>query len=354
MPLLDDKIIIAIAVACVICASFVAIAFLFFASRTAGKGIKAVQETGAQAVHAAATTIEHLADRGAEIVKPLTSGAQSLLESVADRLRIKQSEYEKLQLEKNQLLQEIERLQSRHIDVSRVRAQLKLALVETSQKLHHYIDEPVASTANGFFSLSARTEHRFLCVQSASYNCQVGIDIESLSFALNGQVAFVHGLNQVRLVGLTNIKINESIAEIREYELDAADKPKSISVSINDDRLAERVRVHREKLMEDIQNDQSLVSFSNATAQFGLAFLQACLGPAGLQVVKAETPLENSMGFFDLCETVNATVVNASHAARQRAEDIESSATALQADIGELIRSVVPVPASRSALLALA
>jgi hypothetical protein len=354
MPLLDDKIIIAIAVTCVICAAFVAVAFLFFASRTAGKGIKAVQETGVQAVQAAATTIEHLADRGAEIVKPLTNGAQSLLESVADRVRIKQAEYEKLQLEKSQLLQEIERLQSRHIDVSRVRAQLKLALVETSQKLHHYIDEPVSATENGFFSLSARTEHRFLCVQSASYNCHVGIDIDSLSFTLNGQVAFVHGLDQVRLVGLTNIKINESLAEIRTYEVDASGKPKSISVSINDDRLAKLVSVCREKLMEDIQNDQSLLSFSNATAQFGLAFLQACLGPAGLQVVKADAKQENSMGFFDLCGTVNSSVDNASHAARQRAKDIEISATALQADIVELITSVAPVPVSRVAVTALA
>jgi hypothetical protein len=337
MPSIDSQVLITVGLACVIATAFIAIFFMFFAARTARAGIKAIQETGSHAVTATGSAIEHIADRSAEIIRPLSDGVASIFESVAERIKLRQDDYAKLVLERTQLAQEIERLKSRHIDANRIKAQLKLALVETDQTFSHISYETLTKKDARFYESGAEKQERFLCIQGATYKCQIGLDIETLRFSIDGSVVWVYGLNQARLIGLSQIKIFETLAEVRDVQLDAESKVLSTSVIVNDPRLSDEIRKQRDKLMFDIQSDQSIGSFSAATAQFGLVFLQACLGPAGLQVVKSDVALDHAVTFYEVCELANADVLKASEKARSRTQEINALTDGIQAEITQLL-----------------
>jgi len=305
-------------------AALIVVAVLYFTSRTAGV---AVETLGGGVKTAIETT--------GEVIKPVADGVREVLESVADRMRLKQREINELVTQKVALAQEVERLKARHIDVTKITAQLRLGLIEVSQQYHSFQQQTIHTSQGGMLSPATSTE--FLGLQRATYRSQIGLDLEKLRFAITSdEVVLVHGLRDVRVLGMMDLRCDELLSEIRQHTLDDG-KIEAGTILVNDSRLQERIKEHRALVLKEIQSPQSIHHLAGATAEFGLAFLQACLGTGGMRVMEARQPVENGLSFVELCRTLNERLSSVLDAVRARQEYVHAQASTLERDLTELL-----------------
>ncbi len=315
-----------------------AVAFMYYTARTVGRGIDAATDTGARAIDATAGAITNLVDKGAAVAAPLTEGARDLLGSIADRIRVKQHELNDLAAKNVALAQEIERLSTRHIDVTQVTSQLKLGLIEVSQQYYSFQRKRLSVDGGGTFSSATAVE--YLGLQRADYRSQIGVDLERLRFALLADnVIQVHGLRDLSILGLKTVRLQKLVDELRQMTLDAAGKPKAIEVLLRDDRREEQSVAHHDCLLEEIQTADSVQHFAGAVAEFGLAFLQACLGAGGYKIVEAMQPLDVGVTFLELCQAINERLARAISAAQESRRELQNASHVLQTEMVEMIQS---------------
>ena len=135
-------------------------------------------ETSTAIADRVADTITTVADRAGSAIEstlaPLARGTGQILESVADRVKTRQIEVNSLKTQAIALVQEIERLKSRQIDMTQVTAQLKLGLISISQQYSSWERTTIETEASGVFTQDSQTE--FISLHRANYQTQVGID----------------------------------------------------------------------------------------------------------------------------------------------------------------------------------
>jgi len=334
--LLTPDVIIAVGVAAVIAACLTAAAFMFFVSRTARTGIDAVQATGGKVLDVASTAIEQIAQNGADVLKPIGQGIGEVLGAMAEQVKLKQRDLNELSTEKVALAQEVERLKNRHIDVSEVTAQLKLALLEITQQYDSF-DKHQIDKAEGIRVLQAPTVTEYVGVQRATFRSQVGLDLQKLRFAISADgVVLVHGLRDVRVIGVAELKVARLLGEIRQSKLDGSTVTE-IQVLVDDRRLVDEVDAHHQKVMAEAQGPQSVQHWAAATAKFGLGFLQACLSSAGVQLMESDQPLENGMGFVELCRLLNEQLALRLDTLQVQQRLNDEKALALQKEVVQVI-----------------
>jgi hypothetical protein len=269
----------------------------------AGKIIDKALTSASDSVGHVTDTLNNLGNGIENIIKPLSCGVGDILHSIADRIGAKQKELNKLQLESIQQAQELERLKSRQINITNVTAQLKLALISVNQEYPSLIQESI-ETNKGM-----KTE--YLGYFLAKYQVQLGVDIDKLQFQIVGDDRIrVFGLHEPIIVGMTNLKVEQKLSEMRKF----TDKTFFFSAKseiLNDDnRLVKSNTDHTRKVLQEIQNNQSLEYLKKVNAQFALAFLQACLSSAGHKVEESYEPLSNPVGFGQLCIDINRNVAS--------------------------------------------
>jgi hypothetical protein len=314
-----------------------AMAFMFFLSRAARKTIETMGTTASKTVEAAGSAIEHLADKSAEVVLPVSEGLKDILESVADRVRLKQRELNDITAEKVSLAQEVERLQARRIDVTKITAQLRLGLIEVSQQYHSFKQQRLAVTEKPPLVGSA-TATDYLGLHRATYRTSIGLDVERLQFAMTeDNCIWVHGLRDVQVLGMKELAFDELLDEIRHLTLEDSGRAKGAEILINDVRLQEYAREHRAVVLREIQSPQSVQHLAGATAEFGLAFLQACLGAGRFKVTESREPIRDGLSFIDLCRRINEQVAESLKDLQSRRGRAEERGARLQDEMVHLL-----------------
>lgn len=293
--------------------------------KVAGQGITAVERVGLKAFGSAETVAKHgftaasnVADRAADIARsaegiaassiaPISRGVGDVLSAVADRIKTSQADLNTLTSQAIALAQEIERLKGRHIDVTRVTAQLKLGLIEVSKQYDSWKKVTLSVTPAGILGGETMTE--YVGLQRANYRIQVGLDIEKLQFQLTtDNRVLVHGLQDIEILGLKGLKIDNLFREKRQFVSAGRMGSAKAEILPGDEMLMAQAEKHRETVMDEIQGNDSIKDLAQANASFGLAFLQACLSPGGLKVEESRDRLIEPMRFTELCRTINRMV----------------------------------------------
>lgn len=269
----------------------------------AGKVVEHALTSASDTVGRVSDTLGKIGDDITQILEPVSSGVGEIFQSIAERIGAKQRELNKLQLQSIQQAQELERLKNRQLNITDVTAQLKLALISVNQEYPSLIQETVSE------GKGEQTE--YLAYFLAKYQVHLGVDIEKLHFQMEGDDCIrVFGLREPIIVGMTNLKVEEKLGEIRKStneKLFGVINAKK-EILIGDSRLADRNREHHAKVLADIQSNQTLEYLKNVNAQFALAFLQACLSSAGHKVEESLEQLSNPIGFGQLCVDINRNV----------------------------------------------
>jgi hypothetical protein len=293
-----------------------------------------VQEVTGHVSNAAAKvseTAEHVANRVAGVVQPVGDGLGAVLKSIADRIGQKQAEFDRLNTQSNALALEVERLQNRKINVTDMAAQLKLALINISQQYTSLMRTTLETEEGSWASQETQTEYLGLC--TANYHIHVGVDIVKLGFQLADDRIFVHGLQKVEIIGITDLRIDEPLAEIRKFTKEGSVRSARAEILINDGRTHEHAGKHHQTILEEIQRSQSIEHLAEPNAKFALAFLQACLSSSGLRVEESLKPLDAPKSFVELCSEVNRLVENRIEEMNVKLLDVNGQSTKVKSEM---------------------
>lgn len=242
-------------------------------------------------------------DRIADTVQPVTNGIGGILDSIADRIRIKQTELNALQSQSIALAQEIERLKNRQINVTEITAQLKLALIGVEQKYTSLMQTNIQREQGGWLSQPSATE--YLGLRTTNYRIQVGVDVEKLQFQLSDDARIlVYGLRKPIVVGIERLNMTHHLDEVRKF----TENGEAAQILLKDSRIKDFMRIHIDKIHDEIQNSQSIKHLTEPNARFAQAFLQACLSGSGYRVEESIDPLANPLRFGELCLEINRIV----------------------------------------------
>lgn len=311
--------------------------------KVAAQGITAVERVATKAFGSvnnlaghAFPAVNNVADRAAEIaessIAPLSKGVGDVLSAVAERIKGRQLELNKLNAQVVASAQEIERLKARQIDVTGMTAQLKLGLMQISQQKMSFQQTSLGETPERTFGTAERTE--YLGLIRADYRIQIGLDIEKLRFQLtpDGKV-LVEGLREIEILGLKDIDTEELIEEIRFFTAKGTFKGATAQILVDDARAKEKGKEQRKHLMRDIQSKESLIHLADTNAEFAMAFLQACLSAGGVKVEAAREPITESLRFSQLCQAINRIVANQIDELASKQISVEEKSRVLEAEI---------------------
>lgn len=289
---------------------------LHTAESLGGKGFKTIDH--------AADTVGRVADAAVEIVKPVTGGVGSILDSVAGRIRTKQSELNELKIQSVAMAQEIERLNSRRINVTDMAARMKLGLISVSQNYSSWERKVLEEKEKTLWKKASETQ--YIGLQRATYQIQIGLDIERLRFQLTADDRIlVDGLRDIEIIGLKGLVIDKPLAEVRRVtktKESGHEKISAIEVLLGDSQTEKYKDSHTSRIMEEIQSSQSVHHLVEPNTRFALAFLGACFSAGGFQVIECKEALTEPLRFLDLCEVINQRVAQEIH--RKQVKQIEA------------------------------
>jgi len=292
-----------------------------------------------QAVEKVAGSIERTAHRLADTVDssiaPVSTGAGALLNSLADRIQLRQSEFNTLKAQSIALAQEVERLKTRHINVEMVSAQLKLGLISVLHKYSSWKKKQIAFEEGNLMSRRTRTEYAGLI--NASYEIQVGVDIDKLAFEtdFDNQIK-VFGLRTVEILGLKNIKLERAFGEIRKFTDENRIRSGAAEILEDDRRITTLSQEHQDQILAEIQASQSMAHLADTNAKFALAFLQACLTAGGYKVTESTEELKNPINFRQLCNTLNKRVMQQIMQHDLQKQEVEKQSQLIEKEIFRL------------------
>jgi hypothetical protein len=271
---------------------------------------------------------EKLGNNVENIIAPVTVGAGNILNALADRIKTKQHELEKLKNQSISLTEEIERLKNRQINITEITAQLKLALIEVNQDYPSFVQNTLESESDD------RIE--YLSLYTAHYTVNLGIDLDDLQFQVSsGEKLQVYGLHKPILIGMTNLRVERQIDEIRRFsdqKLLGLISEKN-EILKNHDQLSKCKDIHNDKLLVEIQQSQSLEYIQKVNAHLALAFLKACLASTGLKIEEAFEPLVDPMRFGEICEELNRKIRIEIDTHRSKYSEVEHKSELISSEI---------------------
>lgn len=265
-----------------------------------GKVVEKSLSHVSDSVRRVSETVEGLGDNINNMVEPITNGVGDILHSVAGRIKIKQIEYDNLVNKSIALTEEIERLKNRQINITDLTAQLKLSLISINQKYPSIMRKALVTTSS--------EEIEYLGLYVAEYEVHLGVDLDDLQFQLAGNDCLrVYGLHKPIVIGIKNLTIESPIDEIRKSSKEKYFGLFSEKTEIlkNHDKLSDCKDEHRNKILSEIQQSQSLEYIRNVNAHLALAFLNACLLRTGMRIEESIDQLTDSRSFVDICEEIN-------------------------------------------------
>lgn len=306
--------------------------------------IEKALETGAEIVDKASGVLNNVAEKAESVlnstVAPLASGVGAILESVADRIKVRQKDFNTLKAESMALAQEVERLRNRQIDMTKVTAQLKLGLISISQQYSSWDRKVIEKQESGVFQQESTTE--FITLHRANYETQVGLDLEKLSFRIAEDNRIqVFGLRDAEILGLKNLTVDPVIDEIRRFTSEGTIRSRKTEILENDSRLNKLSCDHQARVLKEIQENRSIDHLRDTNAKFAMAFLQACLSPGGFTVEESFSSFESPMKFGELCQAINKRINDQIDRKNARLLEIDDQSHVIEGEILQIVRAEV-------------
>lgn len=263
-----------------------------------------------------ANNAEKIAGKLSDTVQPLSDGAGSvlggtgeILSAIAERIKLRQAEYNACKSQTMNLVQEIEHLKSRHIDVVQMESSLSLGLLKVSQKYTSFNRKVIKTEEEGIISREKTTE--YLSVRQADFDAHLGVDLKQLkfTFAMDSRI-LVYGLRQVQVLGILNLDPVCLLSEIREHTKKGRFSEGSTVILDQDPRLGAYAEEDNKRIVEEIHSQRSYPHLAEQSANLALGFLRVCFDGSGYRVEEAfeeltEEELNEQMSFGDLCLTIN-------------------------------------------------
>jgi len=299
-------------------------------------------ETGAEIVDKASGVLNNVAEKAESVlnstVAPLASGVGAILESLADRIKVRQKDFNTLKAESMALAQEVERLQNRQIDMTKVTAQLKLGLISISQQYSSWDRKVIEKQESGVFQQESTTE--FITLHRANYETQVGLDLEKLSFRIAEDNRIqVFGLRDAEILGLKNLTVDPVIDEIRKFTSEGTIRSRKTEILENDSRLNKLSSDHQARVLKEIQENRSIDHLRDTNAKFAMAFLQACLSPGGFTVEESFSSFESPMKFGELCQAINKRINEQIDRKNARLLEIDEQSHVIEGEILQIVKA---------------
>lgn len=281
-----------------------------------GKTIENTTSKITGTVDGLANNAERIAGKLSDTVQPISDGAGSvlggtgeILSAIAERIKLRQAEYNACKSQTMNLVQEIEHLKSRHIDVVQMESSLSLGLLKVSQKYTSFNREIINTEEEGIISRGKTTE--YLSVRQADFHAHLGVDLKKLkfTFATDSRI-LVHGLRQVQLLGILNLDPVCLLSEIREHTKKGRFSGSSTEILNQDSRLGALAEKYSNQFSAEIHASKSYSHLAEQSANLALGFLRVCFDGSGYRVEEAfeeltEEELNEQMSFGDLCLTIN-------------------------------------------------
>lgn len=297
---------------------------------------------GGEVVDKACGVLNNVAEKAESVlnstVAPLAGGVGSILESVADRIKVRQKDFNTLKAESMALAQEIERLRNRQIDMTKVTAQLKLGLISISQQYSSWDRKVIEKQEEGMFQQETTTE--FITLHRAKYETQVGLDLEKLTFniAEDNQIQ-VFGLRDAEILGLKNLTVDAVIDEIRKFTSEGTVRSSKTEILVSDSRLAKLSKDHHARVLSEIQENRSIDHLRETNAKFAMAFLQACLSPGGFTVEESFSSFDSPLKFGGLCQSINRRINDQIEKKTERLLEIDNQSNAIEVEIIQIVKA---------------
>jgi hypothetical protein len=314
------------------------------------EAVHGVARAGAEIADKVASAAENIANAARDVAKPVADGTGELLSAISSRLRIKQSEINGYRNRALALAQEVERLKARKINSSEMTAQLKLALIEISQSYPSFVRKALAPdgkallgdgglfptssnsgvVSSGNSSSSGGDSTEYVSLRTATYKVHIGVDLERLSFVRSGDNRILaYGLRDIQIIGLKGLKNVCQFSEIRQTYKSLLGKRK-IEILVDHSELSTHSEEHHRKVLEEIQDEQSIEHLIEPNARFALAFLNAIFSASGHVVEESSEPLDGPLKFAGLCNELNRLMDARVTVAEEELREIDTEVKAIE------------------------
>lgn len=288
---------------------------------------------------AAESSLEIVGQTAQDVLTPLSDGVGAVLSSVADRIRSRQLEFNKLKAESISLAQEVERLRSRHINVTKIDAQAKLLLLSIQQDMYSLKRETLDCEKESLFTQESLTE--YIGLRRVSCEAHVGVNINKLTFSLsNENQILIYGVREAEIFGLQNMGNELVFHEIRKTTRKGTVRSEKVEILTDDDRLAKRQEEHNQTALQEIQRNQSVEHLRAANAKFAMAFFQGCLSASGLDVEESLEPFEAPLDLGGLCLAINKRNAYQIEKKTERLLEVESDSQKVEHEILKIAQEV--------------
>ena len=299
-------------------------------AKLVGKGI----DTAGKAADKAFRAVTDVAHTAREVVKPLADGAGSILEAIASKIRDKQAARDVLIAQREALQDQVQQLRSRHVDVTQVEQQLKVAFISVTQEYKSWRKQRFDEQSSKLMGLVKGSHTEYLALVSAKFRTHLGIDLQKLGFTFADETTIlVDGAKRAEVIGFKDLAITPLHKELRKVTRDGDGRPVSIEVMLDDKHLADRNETHLVDLVAEIQKSETTSHLEEANARLTVAFLQTCIGAGRYKFQLTTDPLAEPITFAELCARINHSIDEQLRALEAERNKVAAEVKALDAEI---------------------
>lgn len=283
---------IAVVVATFIIVAGVLTGFIVFINRAGG-----VIETGGKATGVIAKEASSAVKR---VVTPI-------VDAIADRIRTKSEDLNRLRTECINLNNEIERLKSQKVDVLSVRSILMLALAEMKCSLTDFKKTILTDTPAS--NLKRHEIVEYLGLAQVDYKIRLGVDLEKLRFRfadISSKKIHVSGLRKIEIIGVKEIEPKWMLTEVRRHLTEGTVRGE-IHEIIQYDKTDE-VQKQNIELLGRLESNQIIPQMENAMERITVEVLNAFCKKSGYEFIPEDKEIKEGLDIKELFNTINSNV----------------------------------------------
>ena len=230
-----------------------------------------------------------------------------IVDAIADRIRTKSEDLNRLRTECINLNNEIERLKCQKIDVLSVKGILMLALAEMKCSLTDFKTTVLSDTPAS--TLKRHEIVEYLGLAQVDYKIRLGVDLEKLRFCFadnSSKKIHVSGLRKIEIIGIKGIEPKWMLTEVRRH-LTEGNVRGEIHEIIKYDKSAE-VQKQNKELLGRLETNQIIPQMESAMERITVEVLNAFCKKSGYEFIPVTTEIIDGLDIKELFNTINSTV----------------------------------------------
>lgn len=341
---MDTNILIAI---CFVCVTTVVVAFMYFSYKGWRKGT----ELGCKTAEETGKTIRTGIEAALETAKPLAEGSGNIFNAISNRINLKNKEMTELRTKYNNILNEIECLKKRRIEVNSVTSILELALIKMDVSHTGVLwkeFERVEGTAVPLtgYKLTRDEVKEYGGICRMKCQMKLGLDLTKLRFFVDHTQKSIHvsGLKTVEVIGVTPEQAEFLYSEVRRKLL-KDNQIEECSVLLKHDKSIFERELNGQVLEVLKHPDTSTQSIENQIEKMGLKFLELIFITAGYKVVPAQGDSPGHLNLQLVVDDINQAITREIGSCESELlladKNVEQCKTSLSNDIRDEINGKV-------------